>query len=147
MAFSFVSALGRSLVGAPARRPEAQPPAAAPSVRLRHLLLAHGRKPGGGRSCYYDHQAWSGPDPREVKLFIEELSATHCRFRTTNRLAPGEELEVQLLLQGVGCWGGRAKVEWLLESCPGFCGQALLEAPDNTPLGQFVELQLALARG
>lgn len=149
MALSFVGVLGRTLFGSQtARAPKELPPEPA-SARLKHLLLAHGRKAGARDLGYYDHEAWTGPDPSSVKLFIEEISPGHILFRTPNRLAGGEVLDLELLLQGVGLWRGKAAVQWSLESAPGFSGMALLDSPagGSKQISTFVAHQLAQVRG
>ena len=125
-------------------------PAPPPTVRLQHLLLGHGRKDSSRRRTgVYDYEAWTADDPSGVKLFVQEISTEHIVFLTPAALAHGQSLELELLLQGAGAWKGLARVQWTLESQPGYKSMASLEcSPEEADrLKQFIQLQLRNARG
>lgn len=125
-------------------------PAQPTTLRLQHLLLGHGRKPELRRSTgLYDYEGWTSDDPASVKLFVMEISTAHIIFQTSSLLTEGESLELELLLQGAGAWKGSARIQWSLESQPGFRSMALLTcAPDQARrLELFVQLQANGSRG
>jgi hypothetical protein len=153
---SFVNALKRTMT-IPLSLPTWLAPArtaavsAAPSRprKLPQLLLAHARLGGPQKEiCPYNRDAWLEDDPREFKLFVEEIGPDQIEFRSRRSLEPGTSLQLDLLLPGFGPYRATATVSWILGSASGFRGQATLEASpaDADKLRLFFDLDWARGR-
>lgn len=117
------------------KSPEVAAPGEAPMLRLQRILVGIAT-PVGRRS--------SG-----LQLMIDSLNREQLTCKSRELLAEGDELELQLLLTGVGPVSLTVVVEWVLLSSYGHSAglRVVPNAAAQQALEHFVALQQAGLRG